>query len=73
MNWQYSARLAHWEATHGDWRAVVRLPRDSTGWHPYIERIYPPHDRRDGPIVPFSLEGRAWCEAQLQQLQLGER
>ena len=44
------------------WRSALRR-------NGYVERIHPPHDRRDGPTLTWSVEGRAWCEAAM----LGER
>jgi len=73
MTWRYNARIANWEATEGGWRAVVTRLSNEGGWYAYIERIAAPHDRRDGPTCAWSLEGRAWCEAEIKQLQLDQR
>jgi hypothetical protein len=74
MKWRYNERLYHWEATTDAWRAVVQRLSDASGWHPYLERIHPPHDRRDGPTSAWALEGRVWCEGEIkrQRLQLDQ-
>jgi hypothetical protein len=58
-----------WEATSGDWRAVVVRLSDAGGWYPYVERIPPPQDRHDGPSCEWAMEGRTWCEAEIKRLQ----
>jgi len=70
MKWDYNTRLYRWEATHGTWRAVVARSSDASGryWYSYVDRLHPPHDRRNGPTSAWAVEGRAWCEATIKQL-----
>jgi hypothetical protein len=72
MIWRHNARTGTWEATASDWRAVVVRLSDTGDWYPFIERIHPPHDRRDGPTSAFSLEGRTWCEVEMKRLSAEE-
>ena len=69
MRWQRNRQTNQWEATTGVWRAVVARMSGAGDWYPYVQRIAPPYDRRDGPACEWAVEGRAWCEAEIARLE----
>jgi hypothetical protein len=72
MKWHHDNRENRWERTIGVWRASVRHIAQHD-WYPYVERIYPPHDRYDGPRCQWAQDARTWCEEEITKLRVNNR